>query len=381
MRSKISVSSSQIPIRNIWLLILFASKLYTEFDYFNKHYRTGSVEDVLDDIVPFVATLLINATERRLRRELNHHFERKNAELTRVRGRINLLSTERKQLLQKGRVSCLFFELSVNTGFNRYVKSALKRAYQFLMQQKQIPAHYKKVAQRCRNLATTMNLLGVVGAKPLLTTERELLLHRHDRDERLMYFASTLIHDLDIPATDSNDYWLWSTREDEQFLRILFERAVAGFYKTRLKGSRWKVRQQVHLKWPASNRSDGISEWLPSMQKDVDLVNSENGHQIIIDTKFNEILTKNRYDEYKLRSKDMYQIYSYIKTQEDSKDAFIRKTDGLLLHPAIDQTIDEFAFIQGHCLRFRTVDLTQSSESIQSELLAIIEKWPGSERD
>ena len=367
---------NRIPIRNVWLLILFASELYRNFDDLPKKYRPGSIDDSIEDVVAFAANLLINATERRLRRELNQHFERKTAEIARVRGKIDVLLTERKQLLQKGLVSCCFYYLSVNTECNRYVKAALQRANQLLSKQKRIRSHEKLISRRCRNLAARMNLVGVVGDKPRYTGERDLLRNRHDRDERLMYFAARLIFELDLPSQDSEDFWQWTTPEDKKFLSDLFEKAVAGFYDVRLYATPWKVKPQKQQKWSVSAQSERAKEWLPIMITDVDLVNSSNGHRIIIDTKFNEILTTNRFDELKFHSQYIYQIYSYIKSQDESKNSSICQTDGLLLHPSVGQTIDEYAVIQGHRIRFRTVDLNQSTTTIQEELLSIIEHWP-----
>jgi 5-methylcytosine-specific restriction enzyme subunit McrC len=41
----------------------------------------------------------------------------------------------------------------------------------------------------------------------------------------------------------------------------------------------------------------------------------------------------------------------------------------LLLHPAIGQMVDETVLIQGHRIRFATVDLTASTADIRSQLL------------
>ena len=369
-------SVNRIPIRNVWLLILFASKLYRHYDDLPKKFRQGAIEDSMEDIVAFAANLLINATERRLRRELNQHFERKTAEIARVRGKIDVLSTERKQLLQKGLVCCRFYYLSVNTECNRYVKAALERAHQLLCKPKRIRPHEQLISRRCRSLATRMNLSGVVGDKPRFAGERELLRHRNDRDERLMFFAATLIFELDLPAQDSEEYWQWATHEDKKFLSELFEKAVAGFYDVRLSATPWKVRPQTHLRWPISTQSANVSDWLPIMKTDLDLVNRSNGQRIILDTKFNEILIENRFKQLKFHSQYIFQIYSYIKSQNETRDSSIHQVDGLLLHPSVGQTIDEYAVIQGHRLRFRTVDLTQSSTAIQEELLSIIQEWP-----
>ena len=87
--------------------------------------RRVALENAPDDIPELVAEILANAVERRLRRNLTAGYQRRQADLNRVRGRINLLRTERRQLLQRARVACVFDELTVDTPRNRYVRAAL----------------------------------------------------------------------------------------------------------------------------------------------------------------------------------------------------------------------------------------------------------------
>ena len=60
----------RIPVRNIWLLLLYASRLYRELP----SYRRVELEDAPDDIPHLVAEILTNAVERRLRRNLSHGY-------------------------------------------------------------------------------------------------------------------------------------------------------------------------------------------------------------------------------------------------------------------------------------------------------------------
>ena len=70
--------------------------------------------------------------ERRLRRNLNSEFDRRVDDLTRVRGRIDSLRTERRQLLQQGRIACSFDELTTDTPRNRYVRAALNHLHRMV---------------------------------------------------------------------------------------------------------------------------------------------------------------------------------------------------------------------------------------------------------
>ena len=113
----------RIPVRNIWLLMLYASRLYRVLPM----HRRSTVEEEPDQLPDLVAEILTHAVERRLRRNLSFGFRQREADLNRVRGRIDLLRTERRQLLRRGRVACRFEELTVDTPMNRYVRAALVR--------------------------------------------------------------------------------------------------------------------------------------------------------------------------------------------------------------------------------------------------------------
>lgn len=45
---------------------------------------------------------------------------------------------------------------------------------------------------------------------------------------------------------------------------------------------------------------------------------------------------------------------------------------GLLLHPSIGRHIDETVVIQGHAIRFATVDLAGTAPSIRNRLLRLV---------
>ena len=109
-----------IPIRNIWWLMLYASDLG---DAQNKSLK--GKEELPEEIPDLIGKILVKTVEKRLKRQLTFSFETKDEVLNRVRGRINHLTTYRKQLLAKGKVSCTFNELSINNIRNRYVRAAL----------------------------------------------------------------------------------------------------------------------------------------------------------------------------------------------------------------------------------------------------------------
>ena len=53
-----------------------------------------------------------------------------------------------------------------------------------------------------------------------------------------------------------------------------------------------------------------------------------------------------------------------------SQPAYLNSS-GVLLHPSVGEDFDEYAMIQGHQIRFATVDLTADSQEIRRQLLRI----------
>jgi 5-methylcytosine-specific restriction enzyme subunit McrC len=110
----------RIPVRNLWLLMLYASELTRVRGAFD-----ALVEDDLDNLPDLVARLLANAVERRRRRNLTRGYRHRDMVLTRVRGRIDVLTTEARQLISKGEVFCRFEEQTTDTPRNRLIRAAL----------------------------------------------------------------------------------------------------------------------------------------------------------------------------------------------------------------------------------------------------------------
>jgi len=346
----------RIPVRNLWLLMLYASDLYR---YFNR--EKISVEENPDDIPDLVAELLCNIVERRLRRNLSYGYQPKKAILNRVRGRIDFLDTERRQLLSRGMISCRFENLTINTPRNRFVKAALDAVARIVRN--------KKMSIRCRGLISDLKLLGVTGEKP---TKSEVLSNQygyHDAEDNQMVAAAFLVFELSIPTENIGNRLVAKPDRDDIWVRKLYEKAVGGFYKVVLAAEGWSVEPGKPIHWKKERKTSGIDKIFPSMKTDIFLEHTSNNRRIIIDTKFNSILVPGWHREETLRSSYIYQIYTYLRSQENEEDHLSLQSVGLLLHPSVGETIDETVLIQGHPIRFATVDLAAHTNEIRARLL------------
>ena len=362
-----------IPVRNIWLLLLYASRLYRELPLS----RRVELEDAPDDIPYLVAEILTNAVERRLRRNLSHGYQRRRADLTRVRGRIDLLRTERRQLLQRGRVACVFDELTVDTPRNRYVKAALTHIADVVSKL----ANHSDIERRCRDLRSRLERAGVVGHLDPRQAGKTAVLDNVgwvDAHERQMLAAASLALDLSIPTEQSGLTLLPIVNRSETEGWKLYENAVAGFYDVALSHRGWRVRPSVHIQWPASDPTPGLHAIMPKMITDIVLECREHGtpitgQRIVIDTKFTSIVGRSQFGKQTLKSGNIYQLYAYLRSQEQPGDSISRHATGVLLYPSLGVDYNESAIIQGHRVTFATVDLAADSQTIRGQLLRIVD--------
>lgn len=350
----------RIPVRNLWLLMLYASDLF----------RTGgigkvSLEDSPDDLPDMVAEILAHAVEVRQRRRLSLGYCSRDVVLNRVRGRIDVLSTERHQLLDRGLVACRFDELTIDTPRNRFVRVALESISRIVRR--------KDVMYRCRSLASGMKAMGVSGDAPTRAKISTDHFGRNDADDRFMVAAAKLAFDLALPTEATGMNVLSLPDREASWVRRLFERAVGGFYGVVLSPQEWRVKCGGTLCWQIEQKTSGIDKILPTMRTDVVLDHVPSGRRIVIDTKFTSIVTSGWYREETLRSGYIYQIYAYLRTQVGRGDSLADCASGLLLHPAVGDAVDETVVIQGHSIRFATVDLTASPAAIRANLLRLCE--------
>ncbi len=111
---------------------------------------------------------------------------------------------------------------------------------------------------------------------------------------------------------------------------------------------------------------------LPSMRTDIILNHIETGRRIVIDTKFTSVVTRGWYREETLRNGYVYQIYTYLRSQEGRGDPFAENASGLLLHPSVGDSFNESVVIQNHEIRFATVDLGATAKDIREQLLRVV---------
>lgn len=353
--------ATAIPLRNIWLLFLYAADLVQFKGRFDHQVETAR------DLPDLVARILTQVVEERLRRNLSRGYRPKAATLSRVRGRIDMLETTTRQLMDRGRIACRFEEHSMDTPRNRLVKAALEH----------LAARVANdlVAHRCRQLAGDFYRMGVIGNRPSWSELSGDQIGRNENADRLMVALARMVFDTIIPTEAAGGISGTLPDSTDHLIRRLFERAVGNALRLELQPHGWTVTQGKRLSWPVAAASPGIAAILPGMQTDIELNNASTGRRIVIDTKFTAIFTASTYRDQILKSGYLYQLYTYLRSQERVDDPASLTAEGMLLHPQTGGSVDEEMTIQGHRMRCKTIDLTGNVAEFEASLNGLGRHW------
>ncbi len=348
----------KIPVRNVWLLFLYASGLAQFRGRFNAEIEASP------DFKSLLARLLCYVTERRLRRNLSFGYRARQDVLRRVRGRIDILKTVAGDLFRKGEVACRFTELTINTPRNRLVRAAHSKMASFQLD--------GGLAHRCRMLAHSLGRIGVGSDFPSRAEIASDQIARHEVDDRLLVSLAHAVFDLILPTEEPGGRSLLATWREEMDLPRLFEKAIGNLFAAELpRDDGWRIITSKQHEWPVSSSSPGIDRYLPSMQTDIIIENLQAQRRVVVDTKFTEILTRSRFGRLRFKTSHLYQLYAYLRSQERPSDPMSLRADGILLYPSAGLQVDETALIQGHHVRFVTVDLDRPSSEVVEQLRAI----------
>jgi len=91
-----------------------------------------------------------------------------------------------------------------------------------------------------------------------------------------------------------------------------------------------------------------------------------------VDTKYSiTTLCATQHSSAKFKSDNLYQVYAYLRTQEDLSDVN-RAAEGILLYPTTGLDIDSTMKVQGHKIRVATVNLNDPWEKIEKRLISLV---------
>jgi 5-methylcytosine-specific restriction enzyme subunit McrC len=345
-----------VPIRNVWHMLVYAWK---ELRLLNRWQVDVESAPTLDGLF---AKILGNLVRERLRIGLGRNYTSTEQLLNGLRGRVDFDRSLKRLAFQNGHAFCHFQIFSANVLKNQIIRSTLHG----LAQRGDFGKNRTDASlmrHQLRRLVRDLDHIDLIELKRDVIRRQEL--ERDDHDYRLMLAICHIILQRQMPTEIEGSTKLYGVDRDWKFLWKLFEAFVANFFALRL--TDWTIVTHKTMYWP----TDGGTEFLPMMKPDIVMRNKATGKLIVLDTKFSShSLTTGQFGNLTFNRDHLFQIYAYLRSQEEKSDDHQSAT-GILLYPSANYHLSESTRIQGHIVRWETVDLTKPWPDIEAFLLQL----------
>jgi 5-methylcytosine-specific restriction enzyme subunit McrC len=348
---------ARIPVRNIWHLLLYA------WDFADWKGRWKSQAEDSPTLLALLARVLADSVRDLLRSQLGRTFLAHRETIRGIRGRIEFAASLRRLEFHAGRAHCAFPQLDVDTTRNRIIKATLMR----LATDARLDPLGSHVSDALRSeLRELVRVLGGVTLAPISTADfAKLQLGRNDRLYSVPLAVCRLLHQLQLPTECAGDHAIAALFTDETKMSSVYEAFLRNFYRLHLKNH---TVQAEKLSWG----EEPSSAYMPEMRTDITITaQAPDVRRLVVDAKFSQTtLSAGSHGSLKFKSDNLYQLYTYLRTQEHMGDAH-RVADGMLLYPTVTQELTEVVVIQGHRIQIATVDLRTPWQQIENRLIAL----------
>jgi 5-methylcytosine-specific restriction enzyme subunit McrC len=352
------VKLNGIPIRNLWYMLLYAWNEIVLKDHWDAEVEKSPSLDAL------LALILRNLIKQRLRIGLGRSYMKEDGLLRGIRGRMDFTESMNRLSFNNGQAYCHYQIFSHNAPKNQIIRSTLAR----LVQTGQFGEDQIKVEEirhMLRQLVRDLDGIDLIEIKGDLIHRQQL--SRNDGDYRMMLAICDLILKRQLPTETIGSHKLPGLNRDALILYRIYERFVANFYKFHL--VEWVVAPQARLSWHTKK----TSKYMPTMSPDLVIQHRTSRRMVVLDTKFTaSSLIPNRWGNYVFDSSHLYQIYTYLRSQEHVSDSH-RCASGILLYPTVYEKVSETIELQGHQIQLATIDLSLPWDDIEDALLDLVE--------
>ena len=343
----------QIPIENIYYLLCYAWNKLDEKERVNV-----SIDDKTE-LLDLFAKVLINATRMLLKRGIDKNYIDHTEELAGVKGKIQISQTLKSNLLFKQRTICSFDDFSANIISNRILVSTIYRL-----------TRTKGLDKQLKNELVSLQrmLFGIDQIEITNSLFKQVRINRNNRFYGFVMNVCQIIYESTLPSEELGKYQFSDFTRDDNKMNQLFEAFIRNFYK--IEQRKYKTVKKETIKWQFDNTDEESYQYLPQMETDITLENNE--EKIIIDAKFyRETMTIN-YNKERIKSANLYQLFSYLLNQQDDS-LKTKNAKGILLYPTIETDYNLKFKYRNHNIQIRTVNLNSNWKEISQRLKEIIE--------
>lgn len=342
-----------IPIENIYFLLCYA---------WNKLDEKERVDVSIDDktkLLDLFAKVLITSSKILLKRGIDKSYIDHEEEFLGIKGKIRISETVKRNLFLRQKTVCTYDDFSINILTNQILVSTIYR----LRTTRNLDPALKMELGKIQKM-----FLGVDRIEVKKEHFKHVRLTRNNRFYGFVMDVCYLIYESTFPSEQKGTYTFSDFTRDDRKMNLLFEAFVRNFYK--IEQRKFDTVKKEVITWRFDQRDCESYQYLPQMETDISLENLD--QKVIIDTKYyRETMTTN-YDREKIRSSNLYQLFSYLLNQEDDGNEKTKATTGILLYPTVENDYDLDFQYKHHKIQIRTVNLKANWRSISTRLKEII---------
>lgn len=343
----------QIPIENIYYLLCYAWNKLEEKERVNV-----SVDDKTE-LLDLFAKILINGTKILLKRGIDRSYVDFTDEIAGVKGKVQISQTLKSNILFKQRTICTFDTFSSNILTNRILVSTIYS----LSRTKGLDKDLKKELITLQRMFSEVDLIQINNS-----LFSQIKLNRNNRFYGFLMNVCQIIYENTLPSEEQGSYKFTDFTRDENKMNQLFEAFIRNFYK--IEQSKYNIVKKETIYWQFKNEERDGFQFVPKMETDITLEN--NSEKIIIDAKYYRETMVINYDKEKIKSNNLYQLFSYLLNQEDNTPKTVN-AKGILLYPTIEKEYDLQYKYKTHTIEIRTINLNSNWKLISNRLKKIID--------
>ena len=336
-----------IRVQNIYYMLAYAFHILREQGY--ESCGTEEFENAAD----LLSAILVKGVAIQIKRGLGRTYIEETELLSCLRGKIDITESIKQQTIMKRQLVCTYDEFSVDSYMNRILKTTMEVLLRY-----DVPKAKKK---ELRNLLLYFK---EVGTLDLYSIDWKFRFNRNNQNyQMLMSICYLVIKGLLQTSTDGSVKLMKFL--DEQRMCRLYEKFILEYYRKHYPQIKTSASQ---IGWALD---DGIGAMLPIMQSDIMLTYGDK--TLIIDAKYYGLTTQVQYDVNTLHSKNLYQIFTYVK----NKAVAGGEVSGMLLYARTDEEIqpDNTYMMSGNRISVKTLDLNCDFSEITRQLNAIADAF------
>jgi 5-methylcytosine-specific restriction enzyme subunit McrC len=342
----------EIPVKNIYFLLCYAWNKLEE----SEKVQVDSSD--YDDALNLFTRVLVNGCRYLFKRGLDRNYNSVEEEYAGIKGKIDFNASLNKNLFKQGKAICHFDQFEYNVIQNQIIKSVLGR----IIKVRTLDRNLKKEVWDCFYRFHQVEEINIQ-----LQHFSKVRIHRNNSFYDLLLRIARLIVENTVISDSDGKYTFVDFYRNEKAMAYLFEGFVRNFYKK--EQSYFRVRRE-DIQWKAVPLENSDVSLLPKMQTDITLESFNK--KIVMDTKYYKKTLAFNYSE-KFHSRDLFQIYSYLRNlEEDTSNPNNENCDGMLVYPTVQKEINEAYQIGNHKIKIATVDLSKDWHRIHSRLINLI---------